>query len=294
MRAVMGRVTAGVGIVRRMPIISVLTAAYAPSAKFLPEAMHSVLSQKLPEGWELEWVVQEDGPAPKLADALSADSRVKYASNGMSLGIGATRNLALSRVAGELVQVLDHDDLLLPGALAMMIPAFSDPRVQWAVGQADDLSPDETREEWPSALPLGRLSAGTVNRWAFEHGGNWPVHCAGLMMRTATVRAIGGWAGLPYDDDVIMFACLSEIGDGYNEPSTTWLYRQHPAQVTKSDSRREWSDTARKIALQRAASVRASGLTIGRIRASEAQNDIHAIQAGAAAKFKPQRQQAAG
>jgi len=261
-----------------MPIISVLTAAYAPSAMFLPEAMQSVLSQKLPEGWELEWVVQEDGPAPQLGDALSGDSRVKYAANGTSLGIGATRNLALSRVAGELVQVLDHDDLLLPGALATMIPAFSDPRVQWAIGQADDLSSDGTREEWPSALPLGHLSAGTVNHWAVAHGGNWPVHCAGLTMRTTTVRAIGGWAGLPYDDDINMFACLSEITDGYNEPSTTWLYRQHPTQVTKSDPRREWSDTTRKIALQRAASTRASGLTIDRFRASEVPNDTHASQ----------------
>ena len=272
-----------------MPAISVLTAAYAPSAKFLPETMRSVLSQKLPDGWELEWVVQEDGPTPALEDVLSGDSRVKYAANGTALAIGATRNLALSRVAGDLVQVLDHDDVLLPGALATMIPAFSNSRVQWAVGQADDLLPDGTREVWPSALPPGHLSAGTVNRWAVEHDGNWPVHCAGLTMRTATLRAIGGWAGLPYDDDIIMFACLSEIADGYNEPSTTWLYRQHPAQVTRSDSRREWSDTVRKIALQRAASVRASGLTIDRARVIETPNDIHTIRAGAARKFKPSR-----
>jgi glycosyltransferase involved in cell wall biosynthesis len=272
-----------------MPIISVLTAAYAPSAKFLPETMRSVLSQKLPDGWELEWVVQEDGPAPGLEDLLSGDSRIKYAANSTALSIGATRNLALSRVAGDLVQVLDHDDVLLPGALTTMIPAFSTPKVQWAIGQADDLLPDGTREEWPSALPFGQLSAGAVNNWAVEHDGNWPIHCAGLIMRTATVRALGGWAGLPYDDDIVMFSCLSEIADGYNEPSTTWLYRQHPAQVTRSDSRREWSDTVRKIALQRAASVRASGLTIDETRVSMTSNDIHTIRAGAATKFKPKR-----
>ena len=272
-----------------MPTISVLTAAYAPSAQFLPDAMRSVLSQDLPPGWDVEWVVQEDGPVPALRDTLPDDDRIKYSANGTALSIGMTRNLALTRVTGELVQVLDHDDVLLPGALASIIPAFSDPRVHWAVGQADDLTPDGSREEWPSALPLGHVPAGAVNEWANAHDGNWPVHCAGLMMRTATVRAIGGWAGFPYDDDIIMFACLSEIADGYNEPATTWLYRQHPGQVTKSDSRREWSDAARKVALQRAASVRASGLAIDASAIRDDVRDIHAIEVGAAQKFKPER-----
>jgi glycosyltransferase involved in cell wall biosynthesis len=248
--------------------------------------MLSVLSQEMPSGWDVEWVVQEDGSEPELHDKFPDDDRIKYAANGTSLSIGMTRNLALTRVTGELIQVLDHDDLLLPGALASMIPAFSNSRAHWAVGQADDLLPDGTREEWPSALPLGRVPAGTVNQWAREHDGNWPIHCAGLTMRTATVRAIGGWAGFPYDDDIIMFACLSEISEGFNEPKTTWLYRQHPAQVTRSDSRREWSDAARKIALQRAASVRASGLAINAAAVSDDGSDIHALEVGAARKFK--------
>lgn len=270
-----------------MPVVSILTAAYAPSARFLPEAMRSVLSQELPAGWELEWVVQEDGESPELQDVLSGDSRVKYAANGAALGIGATRNVALSRVAGELTQVLDHDDVLLPGALASLLPTFSDPQIQWAVGQADDLLSDGTREEWPSALPFGHVPMGSVNKWAIEHEGNWPIHCAGLMMRTSTVRAIGGWAGFPYDDDVIMFACLSEIADGYNEPSTTWLYRQHSTQVTRTDSRRKWSDTARKVALQRAASARTAGLAVDYSSARDRVADIHALEVGAANKFKP-------
>lgn len=49
--------------------------------------------------------------------------------------------------------------------------------------------------------------------------GNWPIHCAGLMMRTATLRALGGWAATPADDDLAMFAALSKVVDGYNDPA---------------------------------------------------------------------------
>lgn len=130
------------------------------------------------------------------------------------------------------------------------------------------------------SLPYGRVSAGVVNRWAEENVGNWPIHCAGLFVRTAAVRAIGGWAGILNDHDIVMVAGLSETADGYNESSTTWLYRQHASQVTKSDGRRRWSESARRIALQRAASVRAGGLRFDTERATDAVLDPNAIEVG--------------
>ena len=30
-----------------------------------------------------------------------------------------------------------------------------------------------------------------------------------------------------------MFAALSELSDGYHSDELTWLYRQHPGQVTR-------------------------------------------------------------
>src|SRR5215203_3035455 len=125
-----------------MPLVSVLTSAYAPSGHYLREAMTSVLSQQLPDGWELEWVVQEDGPDPSLREKVAGDDRVSYAANESALGIAPTRNLALSRVRGEFVQVLDHDDVLLPGALATLLAVMEDRSLHWAVGQADDLMTD--------------------------------------------------------------------------------------------------------------------------------------------------------
>ncbi|WP_309116749.1 glycosyltransferase [Saccharothrix sp.] len=240
--------------------ISIITAAYAPLSDYFAETIASVQAQELPAGWELEWLVQEDGEIPTLAARVADIECVNYASNDAHTGIAATRNLALTRATGDIVQVLDHDDVLLPGALLRLLPIFDDSSVHWVVGQADDYLPDGSRRTYESALPYGKVMAGVVNNWAIEHGGNWPIHCAGLLMRTQLVRAFGGWGGTPVDDDIVMFSALSECVDGYNAPDTTWLYRIHDRQTHKSAQWRERSSDGRRIALQRVQALRTVGL----------------------------------
>ncbi|MEC3974584.1 glycosyltransferase [Amycolatopsis sp. H20-H5] len=240
--------------------ISIITAAYAPLAEYFAETVKSVVGQELPDGWDLEWLVQEDGEVPGLAGTVAGFPQISYAANRAHTGIAATRNLALTRATGDVVQVLDHDDVLLPGALLQLLPHFDKPSVHWIVGQADDLLSDGSRRAYESALPFGPVPAGSVNTWAMEHGGNWPIHCAGLLLRTHLVRAFGGWGGAPVDDDIIMFAALSECVDGFNDPATTWLYRIHERQTHKSATWRERSNDGRRIALQRVEAIRAIGL----------------------------------
>lgn len=257
-----------------MPRLSIITAAYAPSALYIETTASSIGGQELPAGWDLEWVVQEDGDRPSLEALLERLPFMRYAANGIQLGVAMTRNLALSRASGTLIQLLDHDDVLLQGALAKLIRHFDDPSIHWAIGQADDLTPDGARLEFKSALPYGRIQAGSVNDWAIEHGGNWPIHCAALTLRTATVRSLGGWAASPADDDISMFAALSEISDGMNDPELTWLYRQHAQQAHKSIGWRLQSETGRRIALQRVAAIRLSQLAVSDLQQLEGPN-IH-------------------
>lgn len=243
-------------------LVSIITPTHGPARHYLPETFASIEQQHLPDGWAVEWVLQEDGPASDLSSELPTDARVRYSANGTKLGIGLTRNLALSRARGELVQALDSDDLLLPDALATLIPTFEDPTIHWAIGQADDLLPDGSRKSFPpySDIPFGRVPAGLVNTWAKNHQGNWPIHCAGLMLRTSSLRALGGWGGAPTDDDLVMFAALAEAADGYFTDALTWLYRQHPEQTIRSDHQQRWSEACRRLALQRAAAVQTAGL----------------------------------
>jgi len=110
--------------------------------------------------------------------------------------------------------------------------------------------------------PFGIIQAGDVNTWAMEHGGNWPIHCAGLLLRTHLVRAFGGWGGTTVDDDIIMFSALSDCANGYNDPALTWLYRIHDRQTHRNPEWRERSADGRRIALQRVEAVRAAGLKL--------------------------------
>ena len=247
-----------------MPTVSIITAAYAPSSDFIADTIAGVAAQQLPDGWELEWIVQEDGAEPVLAERFKEAPNVRYAANKRQLGVAQTRNLALERASGSLIRVLDSDDVLLPDAISSLIPYFADTSIHWAVGQADDLMTDGQRVSWEPLIPIGKVRAGAVNDYALQNQGNWPIHCAGLILRADTVRAFGGWAGTPNDEDVVMFAALAELCDGYNEPSVSWLYRQHPGQVTRTDSWREQSAVGRHIALQRVAAIRVLGLTVGR------------------------------
>jgi glycosyltransferase involved in cell wall biosynthesis len=64
-----------------MSTISILTAEYAPTATYIEETIASVLEQDLPVGWDLEWIVQEDGAAPALESRYKKIEIAKYAAN---------------------------------------------------------------------------------------------------------------------------------------------------------------------------------------------------------------------
>jgi glycosyltransferase involved in cell wall biosynthesis len=237
-----------------MPTLSVITAAHSSGSQFVDATMESVRQQELPPGWDLEWLVQEDGEEPRLADLFAGVA--SYQAIGSHNGPGVTRNVALTRATGELVRNLDHDDILLPGALAGLIERFDDPEIGWAAAQADDLLPDGTRRAYQSALPFGVVLPGAVNDWAIAHRGAWPIHVAGLTVRTQLLRAVGGWGAAPSQDDLVMFAAVSELTAGYNDPAVNWLYRHHATQLSRQENwwRTELADKA--LVIQRVHALR--------------------------------------
>ncbi|GAA3436053.1 glycosyltransferase family 2 protein [Kutzneria kofuensis] len=216
-----------------MPLVSVLTPVLADRAELLVEAGKSVAAQELPAGWELEWIVQEDGPSPALRDLVDGFPFARYGANGEPLGVAVTRNLALARAGGELVHVLDSDDLLLPHGLAVAIDAFAQhPDIHWVAGQGDDLLSDGSRRSVQLDLAAGRVERGALTQYFVDHGGV-PIHPAGLTLRTVAVRALGGWAASPRSEDVALLVAVADLAPGYLTPAATWLARQHAGQTTR-------------------------------------------------------------
>jgi glycosyltransferase involved in cell wall biosynthesis len=214
-----------------MPLLSIITAAHAGRADFLPSTGESVAAQELPPGWELEWLVQEDGSDPHLAEIVETVPQVRYHANGQQRGIADTRNLALSRARGDLVRTLDSDDLLLPGALAGPIQRFAEhPEVHWVAARPKYLDRDGAWFTYFLLLPTGIVQPRAVGDYLVHHR-MCPLHCAGLTMRTTSVRALGGWAANPRTEDIELLAALSELTPGYLEAEESWIYRMHDGQT---------------------------------------------------------------
>ena len=100
------------------PRFSVLTAVFDPEPEHLDACLASVDAQTLPS-WE-HIVVDDASTRPDIGARLAADRhrQRRVTRRGVNGGIVAASNDALAAATGEFVVLLDHDDVLEPGALA--------------------------------------------------------------------------------------------------------------------------------------------------------------------------------
>jgi len=217
-----------------VPLISVLTPVFNPEPEHLSEAFKSLASQELPPGWELEWLVQEDGNTGVAREILPADKRISFGT-GRRGGVALTRNLALGRSRGQLVKNLDADDVLTPGALVRDIQALDvHPDVQWTTSRVLDLLPDGSTVGFDHDPAAGRLELGAVVEHWREHSYRLPVHPTTICIRRPLVVALGGWMGIPGSDDTGLLVAASVVSVGYFSGEVGLLYRKWPGQVTAS------------------------------------------------------------
>jgi hypothetical protein len=115
---------------------------------------------------------------------------------------------------------------------------------------------DGTRDPYlASPLPYGYVAPGVLNQVMAETG-LCPIHCAGLTMRISTLRAVGGWVGLPVGEDVSMISPIAEIFPGWHDSAVTWLYRRHPGQITNEMPYDFWRSLGETAAEQRLTGLR--------------------------------------
>jgi glycosyltransferase involved in cell wall biosynthesis len=110
------------------PRFSVLTPVHDPPPDVLAETIASVRAQRF-EDWELCLV--DDGssdPAVRemMARAAAEDPRIRLLRREQAGGISAATNAALEMASGEYVALLDHDDVLVPEALAAVEETLHD------------------------------------------------------------------------------------------------------------------------------------------------------------------------
>lgn len=215
-----------------MNVISVITPVYAPVATYILETYESLISQELPDGWDWQWVVQEDGQTGEVAKLLPNDPRI---STGMGRrgGSAVARTMALARAEGSLIKALDADDMLTPGVLARDIDALTEnSRFGWATSRVLDLMPDGSTVGFDFDPSAGTIPRGAVLEHWRAHDYRAQVHPATLCVKRRLLFALGGWMALPASCDTGLLMGLNAVSDGYFSPEVGMLYRKWEGQVT--------------------------------------------------------------
>lgn len=232
-------------------LVSIITPVAPNIAQHLPDAYRSIARQSLPPGWDLEWLVQQDGHEGDVSPLIPTDdSRVRL-SRSRRGGAATARNMALARARGDLVKVLDSDDQLADGALSRDIAALeSSSSTDWVTSRVLDLLPDGSTEGFDNDPPAGYIRPGDVLRHWQRHGHRASVHPATLCARTSLVVMLGGWMALPASEDTGLLLALNAISSGHFLAEPGLLYRKWPGQATASaahDDPDEWSARMRLI-----------------------------------------------
>ena len=228
------------------PEITVTMPAYN-RADLISRAIESVQSQTM-SSWEL--VIVDDGSTDDtLAIArkyASSDPRIKVFQNEHNMGIGKTRNHALSRSTGRFITPLDSDDWYDSSRLEHMLAAADE---HGADLLADDLLVIRDGDDLPSAT-LSELCgeplletlvidmAGLLRRLGFERDGIalWIGLTKPLIRRQFLIDH-----GIQYDttlqvvEDYWMLAdCVAAGAKFVMIPEARYYYRLHAAHTTST------------------------------------------------------------
>jgi glycosyltransferase involved in cell wall biosynthesis len=252
-------------VVAMTKLISVVTAVHAPAARYLADAYESLRGQELPAGWSWQWVIQEDGETDQVRPQVPDDPRISFG-QGRPGRAGMARTMALSRVEGEYVKVLDADDQLTPGALARDLRALTGrPGIAWATSRVLDLLPDGSTVGFDQDPPEGPIEPGEVLEYWRAHGYLAQVHPATLCVRRDLLLALGGWMALPASEDTGLLLALNAVSRGWFTAQTGLLYRKWPGQVTSQAAHTREDERNARMAVVEARARALGELTSWRI-----------------------------
>ena len=216
-----------------MPRVSVVI-TFLNSERFLADAIESVIEQDF-QDWEL--LLVDDGSTDRSV-AIAAryvDHRTRLLAHpcNANRGISASRNLGVRHASGELIALLDSDDVWFPGKLctqvalldqfpeAAMVYSSAERWHSWnGSGIADFVVPNTAIDTLlqPPAVLAAYLRDESLA----------PCTCTAIIRRTSFVAAAGFRDDFPglYDDQVF-FAKLLLANPVYVMREATARYRQH-------------------------------------------------------------------
>ena len=237
------------GTAHQGPLVSVITPAYNHE-RYIRACLESLLHQSYCL-WEQ--VVIDDGSTDTTVDVVSrfCDSRIlleRQANHG-PFELANTYNRALSLAKGEFIAILEGDDFWPHDKLATLVPAFSDPDVVLAYGEAADVDAkgqEQRRNSNTTRLRKGLSHSvlfnnpvGSATRYMLWAEGRSLVSPSTVVIRRSALERIGGFqyvSGLPLTD-YPTFMELSLAGKFHYSPQTMGYRRRHENSVTVGHTR---------------------------------------------------------
>jgi hypothetical protein len=158
--------------------------------------------------------------------------------------LACTYNRALSVAKGSLIAILEGDDLWPPDKLSKMVPAFDDPEVVLAHGEALDVDafgvrgrrrPRTNRER--SRLPKSILfndPIGSSTAHLLTQAGQSFIAPATVLLRSSALQSIDGFQYVPgrCSPDIPTFVRLSVQGRFHYTPEVLGYRRRHLGSAT--------------------------------------------------------------
>lgn len=207
------------------PHITVLMPVFN-AMPYLPAAVESIVRQ---DYRRFTLLALDDGSSDGSVEFLRShpDPRVEFVGDGRHHGMGALLNRGIAMAQGPLVARMDADDICPPDRFARQVAAFIEDPALTAIGTQFSYMGQRGLQGFARRLPLTHaaihenLRRGTL---CVIHGS--------LMIRTAALRAIGGYRFAGIGEDWDMFLRLAEVGRFANLPYVGYLYRLHASNAT--------------------------------------------------------------
>jgi glycosyltransferase involved in cell wall biosynthesis len=222
------------------PSVSIITPTFN-HGRFIGACIESVLKQSY-ANWEQ--IIIDDGSTDCTAEIIRSykDPRIKYY-HQKNQGIEAlahTYNNGLKEAHGELIAVLEGDDLWPPEKLVSLVPAFEDGRVvlaygiPWEVNSEGELAPRPPKQV-RKRIKLSRSILFNDPIWSalpfmLRADGHELVAPSTVIIRRSALDLIGGFQYFPNlcTTDFPTFSRLMTLGMFYFTPKIMGYRRRHP------------------------------------------------------------------